>query len=96
MSPQRMATPSTYAATPGSNQPYTCFVCNAIATSKKNYIAHLQVSLHALHAGLLSICTAVCLYPLATLIRGGVVWCVCVNELYRSSSGLQASVQHDI
>ncbi|DBB17253.1 TPA: hypothetical protein ACH3X3_014305 [Trebouxia sp. C0006] len=46
MSPQRMATPSTYAATPGSNQPYTCFVCNAIATSKKNYIAHLQGRAH--------------------------------------------------
>ncbi|KAL0039591.1 hypothetical protein WJX77_002835 [Trebouxia sp. C0004] len=46
MSPQRLAVPSTYAATPGSNQPYTCFVCNATATSKKNYIAHLQGRAH--------------------------------------------------
>jgi len=73
MSPQRLATPSTYAATPGSNQPYTCFVCNATATSKKNYIAHLQVSLGTIHAGLLSTCTAVGLYLFAALVWCGVV-----------------------
>ncbi len=100
MSPQHMGTPSTYAATPGSNQPYTCFVCNATATSQKNYIAHLQVSLHALHAVLLSTCTAVGLYPLAGLIWCGVVWCgvVCViiyimcNNLCRASSEFQAFI----
>lgn len=47
----RMATPQSnarslaYAASPGSNQPYTCYVCNATATSRKNYIAHLQVTM---------------------------------------------------
>lgn len=43
-SPQSNARFSAHAASPGSNQPYTCYVCNATATSRKNYIAHLQVS----------------------------------------------------
>ena len=78
MSPQRLATPSTYAAMPGSNQPYTCFVCNATATSKKNYIAHLQVSLHPPHAVLLATCAPVGLYLFAALVSCGVLWCVSI------------------
>ena len=74
-SPQRVATPATYAAMPGSNQPYTCFVCNATATSKKNYIAHLQVSLHTVPAGLLPTCTAVGLHPHVGMTWYSVVWC---------------------
>ena len=48
--PQSNARFPAHAASPGSNQPYTCYVCNATATSRKNYIAHLQVSyLHHRH-----------------------------------------------
>ena len=36
--------PVSHAGTPASSQPYTCYVCSATATSRKNYIAHLQVS----------------------------------------------------
>ena len=43
-SPQQVISPVSHAGTPGSSQPYTCYVCSATATSRKNYIAHLQVS----------------------------------------------------
>ena len=43
-SPQQVISPVSHAGTPASSQPYTCYVCSATATSRKNYIAHLQVS----------------------------------------------------
>ena len=64
--PQSHARLSAHAASPGSNQPYTCYVCNATATSRKNYIAHLQVScLHhsPLKAVLLQSCHSSCILP---------------------------------
>lgn len=45
-SPQQVISPVSHAGTPGSSQPYTCYVCSATATSRKNYIAHLQGRAH--------------------------------------------------
>lgn len=43
LTPQQNSKPMMHADSPGSNQPYTCYICNATATSRKNYVAHLQV-----------------------------------------------------